>query len=361
MLEIQTKLLETPTKIISSLCEENTNTMPILQMAVLRVENGVLSIIGTDSMVEITYQLPVDSADIAMTVPAKKLADIVKSLKNKVLTIRYDEPKPKVKLTSGSSRFNLNSLPVEDFPGSREFTGDKKTLVVSGIKFATALNCIAPSMPKNDVRYYLNGVFLDAQGKDLNLVATDGHRLAMDKLSMESDLNYQAILPRTLVLKLQSILDKYTKEIQITGDEGLIEFKLDNCIIRSKLIDGRYPEWQSVFPNPTTWLEIAYKPLREALKRVEILTNEKFKGVRLKFEGGLLTIEGQNPERESAIEELQIENIGNTMIEIGFNVAYLIQALDALKSDVKIGLTDESHSIILTVGNACCVIMPMRL
>jgi DNA polymerase-3 subunit beta len=221
-------------------------------------------------------------------------------------------------------------------------------------------------MAQQDVRYYLNGLLLETDGKTLRAVATDGHRLALSEAELESKAknNQQVILPRKGVLELQRIL----------GGDGNVDLAIGSSHVRaqigdirftSKLIDGRFPEYGRVIPtNPTKEVEADREGLRQALQRTAILSNEKYRGVRINLKPDLVTIQAHNPEQEEAEDQVEVTYKGDE-VEIGFNVTYLLDALAAVDSEkVVLGLTDGNSSCLVRASgtpNSKYVVMPMRL
>jgi DNA polymerase III subunit beta len=344
---------------------ERRQTMPVLANVLLAARDGRLHITGTDLEVElvaasaVSVQQPGD-----ITVPGRKLLDIFRSLPEKT-NVTLSTEGERVSVRGGRSRFSLSSLPAGEFPLVEEINAQQVLSVAQG-EFRRLIDKTHFSMAQQDVRYYLNGLLLETDGKALRAVATDGHRLALCEmeLSGKAKTTHQVIVPRKGVLELQRIL----------GTEGTIEVAVGTNHIRaqigdirftSKLIDGRFPEDARVIPaNPPRPVEADREALRQALQRTAILSNEKYRGIRLTVRPDLLTLQAHNPEQEEAEDQVEVSYKGEE-VEIGFNVNYLLDALSAIESDrVEVGLTDSNSSCLIHapgVLNTRYVVMPMRL
>src|SRR5215831_9831094 len=320
---------------------ERRQTMPVLANVLLAARDGKLHITGTDLEVElvaasaVSVQQPGD-----ITVPGRKLLDIFRSLPEKT-NVTLSTEGERVSVRGGRSRFTLSSLPAAEFPLVEEINAQQVLSVPQG-EFRRLIDKTHFSMAQQDVRYYLNGLLLETDGKALRAVATDGHRLALCEIELagKAKTTHQVIVPRKGVLELQRIL----------GTEGTIELAVGTNHVRaqigdirftSKLIDGRFPEYSRV-----------------------ILSNEKYRGIRLTVRPDLLTLQAHNPEQEEAEDQVEVSYKGEE-VEIGFNVNYLLDALSAIETDrVEIGLTDSNSSCLIHapgVLNTRYVVMPMRL
>ena len=344
---------------------ERRQTMPVLSNVMLAARNNKLSITGTDLEVELVATSEIAVAQAGdITVPGRKFLDIMRALPEGVqVTVATESERVSVK--AGRSRFTLSTLPAAEFPVVEE-VNPQHTVTVSQAVFRRLIDKTHFSMAQQDVRYYLNGMLLESDGKMLRTVATDGHRLALSETELDekAKAKHQVIVPRKGVLELQRIL----------GDEGTVELAIGTNHVRceigairftSKLIDGRFPEYGRVIPsNPTKLVEADREALRAALQRTAILSNEKYRGVRLSAKTNLLTLQAHNPEQEEAEDSVEVSYDGDE-VEIGFNVTYLLDALSAIDGDrVQVGLTDENSSCLITVpGKQDCryVVMPMRL
>jgi len=344
---------------------ERRQTMPILANVLINARGDKVSVTATDLEVEMVASTALAAEkDGEITVPGRKLLDICKALKEGS-EIHLSATGDKTTIRSGRSRFTLATLPAADFPVV-ENIDEKQSITVPQKDLRRLLERTHFSMAHQDVRYYLNGLLLEIGGGVLRAVATDGHRLAMCQIAVDSTDgdSHQVIVPRKGVLELQRLL----------GDSGEVSIAIGNNHIRaevgpirftSKLIDGRFPEYQRVIPKRTgESIGADREELRHALHRAAILSNEKYRGVRLELGANLLKIQAHNPEQEEAEEEIEVE-YGGSDLEIGFNVNYLVDALGALEgNDASLQISDPSSScLIWNEGTEGCeyVVMPMRL
>lgn len=344
---------------------ERRQTMPILANVLLSARNNRLSVTGTDLEVELVASSTVNVAQPGdITVPGRKLLDIFRALPDETSVVLSTEGE-RVSLKAGRSRFMLLSLPASEFPVIDQINA-QQTLALSQAAFRMLIDKTYFSMAQQDVRYYLNGMLLETEGGKLRAVATDGHRLALCETPMETPATttQQVILPRKGVLELQRIL----------GSEGQLELAIGTHHVRaeigdirftSKLVDGRFPEYGRVIPaEPPRLVQADRESLRRALQRTAILSNEKYRGVRLNLKQDLLTIQAHNPEQEEAEDQVEVEYQGED-IDIGFNVTYLLDALAAIDGDkVQLGIADANSSCLIRapgVTQTKYVIMPMRL
>jgi DNA polymerase-3 subunit beta len=344
---------------------ERRQTMPILANVLLAAKNGRLSVTATDLEVEL-----VAGADVTVqqageiTVPGRKLLDIVRALPDKVaVNLNLDGDRMIVK--AGKSRFVLTTLPASDFPTVEEIN-PQQTFELEQVALRKLLDKTHFSMAQQDVRYYLNGMLLETDGKMLRTVATDGHRLALYEMELGTARTgtHQVIVPRKGVLELQRLMgEEGTVGVQVGTNH--VRVQLGDIRFTSKLIDGRFPEYGRVIPaRPTRTVKADRDALRRALQRTSILSNEKYRGIRLALKTNVLTITAHNPEQEEAEEEIEVSYDGEEM-EVGFNVNYLLDALGAVDgAEVEVGLTDSNSSCLVRApggGNAKYVVMPMRL
>jgi DNA polymerase III subunit beta len=299
-----------------------------------------------------------------ITVPGRKLLDIFRSLPEKT-SVALSTEGERVSLRAGRSRFTLSSLPASEFPLVDEINA-QQTLTVAQGEFRRLIDKTHFSMAQQDVRYYLNGLLLETDGKTLRAVATDGHRLALceTELSAKAKTSQQVIVPRKGVLELQRILGA-DGNIELAVGTNHVRAQIGDIRFTSKLIDGRFPEYGRVIPvNPSRTVEAERESLKLALQRTAILSNEKYRGIRLTARPGLLVIQAHNPEQEEAEDQVEV-NYKDEEVEIGFNVNYLLDALGAIEGDkVEIGLTDSNSSCLIHAPGTThtkYVVMPMRL
>ena len=343
---------------------ERRQTMPILANVLLAAKEDRVEVTATDLEVELVAHAEIKSAtDGAVTIPGRKLLDICRSLPDgSKLTIAQEGDR--VLVRAGKSRFTLSSLPAAEFPVIDEMNA-QQTLELPQADLKRLIDKTHFSMAQQDVRYYLNGMLLESDGKMLRTVATDGHRLAMCEMALATKgKGQQIIVPRKGVLELQRLLGT-EGSVEITIGTNHVRAKIGDIRFTSKLIDGRFPEYSRVIPsNPPRSVLADREVLRAALQRTSILANEKYRGVRLALKGKALTIQAHNPEQEEAEEEIEVK-YGGEDLEVGFNVNYLLDAIDAIDSaEVEVGLTDGSSSCLVHapgVASARYVVMPMRL
>ena len=345
---------------------ERRQTLPILSFIKVRQAAGRLTLTGTDLEIEMSVEIPVGEGEAEFTVPARKLLDICRALPegSEVLLTKQGE---KIGLKSGKSRFTLLTLPPKDFPAIDTAAWESAlTIPQSALKalFERTQFCMA----QQDVRYYLNGLCLEIGSKRLRAVATDGHRMAMSDMDApgSSSIERQIIIPRKGVHEMVRLLEasEEAAEIQIAPNHLRLKTQ-DGVVFTTKLIDGRFPDYTKVVPATQSKVvgldRIVFK---EALGRVAILSNEKYRGVRMNLSDGKLGVSAHNPEQEEASEELDAEYQGENL-EIGFNVNYLTEAVNALASaEIKLGLNDANSSCVIWASSNTqtrYIIMPMRL
>lgn len=362
---ISREALLRPLQLVSGVVERR-QTLPVLSNVLLVLKGIELSLTGTDLEVELVGRVAVDQAggEGAITVPARKLLDICKSLADDA-SIDVTLQESKLLLKSGRSRFTLTTLPASEFPQVEE-EPDTFSLQLPQAKLKELLEATSFAMAQQDVRYYLNGMLFEVDPGYLRVVATDGHRLAMETMSMSNAISdaQQMILPRKGVMELARLLDE-SGDIDLTFGQNHIRAKVPEYTFTSKLVDGKFPDYNRVLPKGGDRVVVGdCQLLRHAFSRVSILSNEKYRGVRVMLEPGELKVVANNPEQEEAEEVVSVEYVGDSL-EIGFNVSYLIDVLSTLSSDkVKITLSDPNSSALLEAdegSDALYVVMPMRL
>jgi len=346
---------------------ERRQTLPILANVLLVLEGDQLSLTGTDLEVELVGRVQLAGAGESgeLTVPARKLVDICKSLPEGS-DIEFSAAEGKVTVKSGRSRFTLSTLPAREFPSVDESVGTHQITIKQG-HLRRLIERTAFAMAQQDVRYYLNGMLWELTGGQLRVVATDGHRLAMCTLpsSVDSSEDAQIILPRKGVLELSRLLLDEDADIAIVLGSNHVRGTTADFTFTSKLVDGKFPDYQRVLPRaPDKLVTGSRLELRQAFTRTAILSNEKYRGVRLKLSEDAMDIVANNPEQEQAEEVVPVQYQGETL-EIGFNVSYLLDVLGVLSGDqVKLSLSDPNSSALLEEsesGDSLYVVMPMRL
>jgi DNA polymerase III subunit beta len=344
---------------------ERRQTMPILSNVLLVVKDGVLSVTATDLEVELVAEAAVEEADRGeITVPGRKLHDIFRALPEGV-NVEVGVSGERMTVKAGRSRFTLSTLRAGDFPTVDDVAA-QQTLDIDGAVLQQLIEKTHFSMAQQDVRYYLNGLLLETEGQRLRAVATDGHRLALAEaaLGKPAARSEQLIVPRKGVLELNRLLVG-DGPVELALGASHIRARVKGLRLTSKLIDGRFPDYNRVIPSePPNVLVADRNLLRQALQRAAILSNEKYRGVRLQLQQNSAVIQANNPEQEEAVETVELEYGGDEM-EIGFNVNYLLDALAAIDGEqVRIGVTDGNSSCLITeadASNVKFVVMPMRL
>ncbi len=356
-----------PLQLVSGAVEKR-QTLPVLANLLLKVENGQLHITATDLEIEMSFRIKLEGEYIEgdITVPARKLLDICKSLSgNNPVEIKLDEGR--LKITSGRSKFSLSTISAQEFPNIEETVFDIG-FEIENHRLKSLFDKTQFAMALQDVRYYLNGMLFEVNGDKLVSVATDGHRLALSNTQMDesiSDHLIQAIIPRKGVLEAGKLLSSSDDKCKLELSSNHIRITLGDFIFTSKLIDGRFPDYDKVLPRNAERLMVSSKEsLKDAFSRASILCNEKFRGVRLNLTNNLLVIHANNPEQEEAKIELDVD-YSDAELEIGFNVGYLLDALNAIKSEnVRFNLGDSNSSVLIEnadTSDSLYVVMPMRL
>lgn len=343
---------------------ERRQTMPVLANVLLSARDKRLGITGTDLEVELvaSTQVQVDlPGDV--TVPGRKFLDILRALPSGVDVALATEGE-RVTVRAGRSRFTLSTLPASEFPVLEEIH-PQQTLTLPQGEFRRVIDKTHFSMAQQDVRYYLNGLLLETEGNTLRAVATDGHRLALCDMTLEGPARTgQVIVPRKAILELQRILGT-ENTIELAIGTNHVRAQIGDIRFTSKLIDGRFPEYGRVIPdNPPKVATADRELLRQALQRTAILSNEKYRGIRVAVKPDTLTLQAHNPEHEEAEDQIEVKYAGEEL-EVGFNVSYLLDALSAIETDqVELALTDANSSCLIRapgLSQARYVVMPMRL
>lgn len=346
---------------------EKRQTMAILSNVLLHVDNNQLTMTGSDTEIQIVGKLNLESAaeNGEITVPARKFLDICRLLPTGA-EIKFELHEDKVKLVSGRSRFSLSTLPAENYPEFNETQLDYQFLLNAG-KFKKGLDKTLFCMANQDVRYYLNGLLLQISNSRLKMVASDGHRLSIFEDDMGQATGYEAriILPRKAVQELSRMLDDADAELNVQFSNNHIKVYYKDIVFSSKLIDAKFPDFSKVFNQGfMSPLLIQKQVLRDALTRVAILSNEKYKGVTFEINGDQLKLTTHNPEHDEAEEELIIDYQGQPL-NIAFNSQYMLDAVSNLDSELAV-LTIASNASSCFIEEPETplfkfIVMPMRI
>ncbi|MBN2646817.1 MAG: DNA polymerase III subunit beta [Thiotrichales bacterium] len=348
---------------------EKRHTMPILSNLLFQVNNNLLTVTASDSEIETRAQAELESSDqthFAITLPAMKLINIVRSLPEG-LTILFDFEEHRCTLSAGRSRFKLSTLPAESFP-ILDLTQTELSFALAQNQLKQLINHSSFAMASQDVRFYLNGMLFEIGNSTLRVVATDGHRLSTctTELAIQGLPQTQAILPRKGVMELSKLLVDEDNLLQLSLAKNYLTLELDSTVFTCKLVDGRFPDYRRVIPqNNDQIVQTDRELLRSLLQRASILSNDKFKGIRLQLSRNLLAVNASNSEQDESHEDMAIDYAGTEM-EIGFNVSYLLDVLNSMHEDcVSLQFKDANSSCLIgaNVGQCHCqhVVMPMRL
>jgi DNA polymerase-3 subunit beta len=345
---------------------ERRQTLPVLSNVLLQVEGNQLSLTGTDLEVEMVARVALlESENGEITVPARKLMDICRELPEKA-EIELTLSGQKMSIKAGRFRSTLSTLPASDFPAVDKSMAEL-SIDMDAKSLKRILDRTAFAMAQQDVRYFLNGMLIELGGSYVRTVATDGHRLAMSTLSLASPIvdSRQVILPRKGVLELQRLLQEVGGDVAISIGANHLRAESADYALTSKLVDGRFPDYDRVIPKNGDKTIFADKvELRQALNRTAILSNEKFRGIRVNLSTGSLQLSANNPEQEEAEEAVSVDYTGDDL-EVGFNVGYVQDVLGVLECEkVKITLHDANSSALLEdpdSDESIYVVMPMKL
>ncbi|AGS38346.1 MAG: DNA polymerase-3 subunit beta [Cycloclasticus pugetii] len=345
---------------------ERRQTLPILSNVYLSINNGTIKFTGTDLEVQVSAKsILIGEDSFNITIPARKLLDICRSLPDHCeLNLSFNDGVLIIK--SGKSRFTLRTLPSDEYPLFDESSYLNQISINQEVllkAFSKTIFCMA----QQDVRYYLNGLMMEIVDGELQTVASDGHRLALskNKIDNENQSINQVIIPRKAAQELLRLMDKFEGAVEIKIAKNSIKFSLGDVELNAKLIDGRFPDFNNVVPEQSKHsFNINKLSFKSALSRVSILSNEKYKGIRLDLSNQLMTINANNPEQDEAEEEVVVDYNGDEM-SMGFNSSYLMDALNVIESDnVLVSFTDTNSSCLLENPedkSSQFIIMPMRI
>ncbi|MBS1141182.1 MAG: polymerase beta subunit [Proteobacteria bacterium] len=366
LIKTQRDTLLAPLQSVSGIVERR-HTLPILSNVLLEKKGDRLTLLATDIEIQITTSTECagGEGDGAVTVGARKMQEILRSLPDTSEVSLVLEDK-RLQVRAGKSRFSLQTLPADDFPRMTLSEGETKQFSISQKAFRQLISKTQYSMAAQDVRYYLNGLLLLVEGKELRAVATDGHRLAYASVEIDTDLPRQEmILPRKTVLELNRLLVDTDDLLNITLTPNQVRFSFGSVVLVSKLIDGKFPDYERVVPATLkNHMKVGRQTLMQAMQRAAILTNEKFRGVRVVLGENSLKLIAANAEQEEAVEEIEVDYTGDA-IDVGFNVGYLLDVLNNIHADeIQWSFNDANSSALITLpGNDRFkyVVMPMRI
>lgn len=346
---------------------EKRHTLPILSNVLIEKSGDQLTLLATDIEIQIrTHTAGTGGPEkTAVTVGARKLQDILRSLPDSA-EISLELSDKRLQVRSGKSRFNLQTLPAEDYPRMTQGESEQAGFQLTQKQFKRLIGLVQYAMAQQDIRYYLNGLLLIVTGDEIRVVATDGHRLAYANEKLSKTLpRTEVILPRKTVLELSRLLEDNDEELDIRLSPNQAVFRFGDIELVSKLIDGKFPDYERVIPQGhNKVITVPRTVLLQSLHRAAILTNEKFRGVRVVLAAGTLKIISSNSDQEEAQEELEVSYDAEAL-DIGFNVTYLLDVLNNVSNEqIEIRLADANSSALITLpGNDSFkyVVMPMRI
>lgn len=361
---IQREALLVPTTQVVGVVERR-QTLPVLANFLLEADEDGLKVTGSDMEVEMVGEVAADVAQPgSVTVPARKLVDICKALPEGV-RVDVQLNGEKLALHAGRSRFTLATLPASEFP-SGDSGGDADRLSVSEQHLGWLIDKTAFAMASQDVRHYLNGLLLEFRNGMLRAVATDGHRLALAEIEADvSGDGRSLILPRKGVMELARILTGGDEKVEIALGNNFLQVRRKGLTLTSKLIDGRFPDYEAVIPmSQDKGMTLARQDFIRALQRAAILSNEKYRGVRIESNAGTIRIVAHNPQQEEATEEVEAEHNYDELV-VGFNVNYLLDALGAIDGEhARLALKSADSSCLISgveSDSVRQVVMPLKL
>ena len=345
---------------------ERRQTIPILANLRLKTVNGKLEVTATDLEIQIkTYSDLIEIQEEGeTTVSARKMSELCRSLPEGE-NVNFSLSNGKLTVSSSNFHADFATISPDDFP-EIEINEEQTPITIESSVLKRLLSKTSFSMASQDVRYYLNGMLLEIEGNKINGVATDGHRLAFSSaITNAADLDVRNILPRKAVLELSKLLSPNEGTVELLIGASYVDVRSENLSFSSKLIDGKYPDYNKVFPTGEPLpLEISKEILQSALSRASVLSNEKYRGVRFQLSENKLKLTANNPEQESAEEEVDVIYKGSEL-EVGFNIGYLLDVLNSIESEtVSFEFYGEDSSCIIKEQNSeddVYVIMPMRL
>jgi len=345
---------------------ERRHTLPILSNLLLEAGNNNIKLTATDLEMQISLNIASELKDkLSTTISAKKFSDICRSLPE-AIDIDMISNDSRITVKAGKSRFNLQTLPAADYPIMTKVVGETTKIQLNQIEFKRLLKQVEFAMAQQDIRYYLNGLLLEVNENKLNLVGTDGHRLSFTSTTLnQSYEKTDVILPRKTVMELIKLLEDSDEEVSIEIATGQVNFSFGEISLISKVIDGKFPDYHRVIPTAhENTFTVNRLEMLTAVQRASILSNEKYRGIRMVLSENNLKLISTNTEQEEAEEELEI-NYGKEGLDIGFNVTYLIDVLNNTQQEnINFSFADANSSCLITVpddNDYKYVVMPMRI
>ncbi|MFW5432376.1 MAG: DNA polymerase III subunit beta [Methylophilaceae bacterium] len=345
---------------------ERRHTLPILSNLLVEAKNNTIKLTATDLEMQISLNVASElKEEFSTTISAKKFLDICRSLPESI-DIDMVSKDNRMMVKAGKSRFNLQTLPAADYPIMTKVTGESIKIQISQVEFKRLLKQVEFAMAQQDIRYYLNGLLLEVNENKLNLVGTDGHRLSFTSTTLnESYEKTDVILPRKTVIELIKLLEDSDEEVAIEIANGQVNFSFGEISLISKVIDGKFPDYHRVIPTAhSNIFTVNRVEILTAMQRASILSNEKYRGIRMVLSENNIKLISTNTEQEEAEEELDID-YKQEGLDIGFNVTYLIDVLNNTQQEnINFSFADESSSCLITIpedSDYKYVVMPMRI
>ncbi|MEO1956598.1 MAG: DNA polymerase III subunit beta [Methylophilaceae bacterium] len=345
---------------------ERRHTLPILSNLLLEAQNNNIQLTATDLEMQISLNITTEfKEDLSTTISAKKLLDICRSLPgDSNIDLAIKDSRMIVK--AGKSRFNLQTLPAVDYPVMTKVAGKTTKITISQVEFKGLLKQVEFAMAQQDIRYYLNGLLLEVKENKLNLVGTDGHRLSFTSTTLDQSYEKEeVILPRKTIIELIKLLEDSGEEVTIELAAGQVNFSFGGISLISKVIEGKFPDYSRVIPKAhDNTFTVCRVTMLTAMQRASILSNEKYRGIRMVLNKNNLKLISTNTEQEEAEEELEI-TYNQEALDIGFNVTYLIDVLNNMQQEnINFSFSDANSSCLITVpedDDYKYVVMPMRI
>jgi DNA polymerase-3 subunit beta len=364
-IKINREILLKPLTSVSSIVERR-HTLPILSNLLLEAKSNNIQLTATDLEMQISLNIESKfSGELSTTISAKKLLDICRSLPEGV-DIDMQSNDSRITVKAGKSRFNLQTLPAADYPIMTKVTGSNTLIQISQIALKKLLKQVEFAMAQQDIRYYLNGLLIEVNENKLNIVGTDGHRLSFTSTTLSKNYDKtDVIIPRKTVVELIKLLDDSEEEVSIEFNTGQVNFSFSDIQLISKVIDGKFPDYHRVIPvGHQNTFSVNRMMVLTAMQRASILSNEKYRGIRMVLSNNNLKLISTNTEQEEAEEELEID-YAKDGLDIGFNVTYLIDVLNNVNDEtINFSFADANSSCLITVPNDenyKYVVMPMRI